>query len=233
MDHGEKKAAELSWREREENLELDGDVVLRCRLNRPDLKGGGRGPGRIRRCYEDMERRWLERWRKELYLSACLELAGRRQEGRTFTPWSASLAGEVTLQEENLLSLRMTAEEIRGDGRSCLVVWGDVWRLREGSPLPLSALLPGRRAGRRRLLEAMLRQGRERRKAGDCFLDQDWESRLPRLVPWEDFWLTEEELHFAFPQCAIGPAAEGAIVFHLPRPDRPPEEGPEEAFKSA
>ena len=128
-----------------------------------------------------------------------------------------------------MLSLRFFGAEVRGDGRPARVRWGDVWSLREGTPKPLRSLFAGEKGWRSRLWRALVRQGEERRQAGDCFLDGDWSQKAKKARPLRGWCLTEEGVEVALPQCAASPAAEGCPVFTLPlegeKADAPPGKG--------
>ena len=65
------------------------------------------------------------------------------------------------------------------------------------------------------MLETILQQGRQRKEAGLYVPDQDWERKIKRFFPEEEFCLTPEGLELAYPQCSIAPAAEGNPVFQI------------------
>lgn len=216
---GKKKTAaapEVVWQEEQRTLTLEGEPVLEYALSWPEVTGGGLGGRWITKYYAHLAKSWRLRWQREVYWLACLELADRRAASRPFTPWTGKLSGEVTQLEGGLLSLRLVGEEIRGNGKLCLVRWGDVWKVREGAPYPLRAFFPGERRWKKRLTGQVAQQGNDRRAAGDCFLDQGWEARIPKLLPTGDYCLTDQGAELAFPQSAIAPAAEGTPVFYAP-----------------
>ena len=142
--------------------------------------------------------------------------AGRPETARPFTPWSGELAGETALLRDGVLSLRFQGCEVRGDGRPARVRWGDVWTVREGAPKLLRSLFRGEKGWKGRLWRAIVRQGEERRRAGDCFLDGDWPQKAKKARPLQGWCLTEEGVEVALPQCAAAPAVEGCPVFILP-----------------
>lgn len=209
---------EVVWREERKTLTLDGEPVLEYALSWPEVVGGGPGGRFITKYYARLAEVWRRRWGREVYILACLALAERRASSRPFTPWTGNLSGEVTFLADGLLSLRMDAAEVRGDGKPCLTTSGDVWRIREGAPCPVRELFPGDRGWKKSLAAQIVQQGNDRRAAGDCFLDQGWEARLSKLLPLGDCWLTEDGLALALPQCAAAPAAEGAPAFTVPLP---------------
>lgn len=219
------------WREEARTLTLEGEPVLEYRMSWPEVQGAGLGGRWISRYYARLARDWRLRWQREVYWKACLELAARRAEARPFTPWSGALTGEQALWEDGLLSLRLTGEETRGDGRPCRVRWGDVWKVREGTPCTAGELLGGGLRWKKRAVDQILEQGRQRRAAGDCFLDPGWEKKAARAFP-HDLCLTPEGVEAAFPQCSIAPAAEGNPVFVLNRRVAPNENAVGETKKS-
>ena len=205
---------EVFWQTEEGEYTLEGEPVLCWRLGWPEVTGGGRAGRRINRFYARMAQLWRQRWQREVYWLACLDLARRREESRPFVSWKARLEGEVTLQREGLLSLRMRAEEVRGTAGPCLVCWGDVWNVAEGVPVRPGELFRGR-GWKKHLLSEMVEQGEVRRRAGDFFPDPGWEAQLARSADFRDLWLTEEGAALAVAQCVLAPAAEGTPVFSL------------------
>lgn len=206
----------ITWQEEARALTLEGEPVLEYRLSWPRVEGAGLGGRWISRYYARLAGQWRRRWEREVYWAACLELAARRAAAKPFTPWKGELAGETALLREGTLSLRFTGFEVRGDGRPARVRWGDVWNLREGAPKPLKSLFPGERGWKGRLWRDLLRQGEERRRSGDCFLDPDWTQKAKKARPLRDWCLTEEGIELSLPQCAAAPAAEGCLVFTVP-----------------
>ena len=217
------------WEEERRTLTLTGEPVLTYVLSWPRLEGAGLGGRWISGYYARLARRWRLRWQREVYWLACLELAASREAARPFTPWTGELTGETALLRSGVLSLRFFGAEVRGDGRPARVRWGDVWSLREGTPKPLRSLFAGEKGWRSRLWRALVRQGEERRQAGDCFLDGDWSQKAKKARPLRGWCLTEEGVEVALPQCAASPAAEGCPVFTLPlegeKADAPPGKG--------
>ena len=206
---------QLYWREERKVFTLEKVPVLELSMSWPQGAGGGRGGERISRYYQKLAQAWRSRWGRETYWLACLNLVRCREEGRTFQPWTAQLTGEVLFLDETLLSIRMDAREVRGDGRPLQVRTGDLWRLPEGVPLPVGGLFPGSR-WRRKVLRHFREQGESRRAAGDCFLDPDFACRLGRRLPLNQCCRTTEGLEFYFPQGALAPAVEGPITFFYP-----------------
>ena len=210
------KEVRVTWNREERALSLEGEPVLRYTLAWPQVEGAGLGGRWISGYYAHLARRWRDRWEREVYWRACLELAARREEARPFTPWTGELSGETALLQDGILSLRFTGWEVRGDGRPARVRWGDVWTLREGSPKPLRALFQGEKGWKKRLWRSIGQQGEARRQSGDCFLDGDWEKKARAVRPLSSWCLSEDGVELALPQCAAAPAAEGCPVFTIP-----------------
>lgn len=219
----ERKEVQVTWQEERRTLTLEGEPVLTYILAWPQIDGGGLGGRWINRYYAHLAKNWRQRWEREVYWLACLELAARREAARPFTPWSGELRGETSLLQDGVLSLRFHGCEVRGDGRPARVRWGDVWTVREGAPRPLRTLFPGEKGWKSRLWQSIVRQGEARRQSGDCFLDGDWVKKAKAARPLRDLCLTEEGVEVALPQCAAAPAVEGCPVFLIP----PTKEAPE------
>ena len=213
--------AQVVWEEEKRILTLEGEPVLKYVLSWPQVEGAGLGGRWISRYYVQLAQNWRRRWEREVYWWACLELVARREESKPFTPWTGELTGETALLGDGVLSLRFFGCEVRGDGRPARVRWGDVWNLREGAPKPLRSLLRGE--GKNRLWQRLVRQGEERRQAGDCFLDGDWAKKAKKTRPLRGWCLTEEGVEVSLPQCVAAPAAEGCPVFTLPLTKEAPE----------
>lgn len=211
----ERKSIEVIWNEERRTLTLEGEPVLEYSLSWPTVTGAGLGGRWISRYYARLAKGWRERWQREVYWKACIQLAQRREASRPFTPWQGELSGEVALCRDGLLSLRMFGSETRGDGRPNRVRWGDVWKVREGAPCPLDALGRGAKGWRGRLWRALAAQGESRRQGDDCFLDGDWVQKAKDARILRDYCLTEEGVELTIPQCAAAPAAEGCPVFLL------------------
>lgn len=209
---------QVVWRKEERGLTLEGEPVLNYTLSWPQVEGAGLGGRWISRYYARLAGSWRRRWEREAYWLACLELAARREAAKPFVPWAGELSGETVLLRDGLLSLRFQGWEVRGDGRPARVRWGDVWTVREGAPKPLRALFAREGKGwKKRLWQAIVRQGEERRQAGDCFLDRDWPRKAKKAPILRDWCLTEDGVEVSIPQCAASPAAEGCPVFTVPR----------------
>ncbi len=213
----------IVWQEERKTLTLEGEPVLEYILIWPQLEEAGLGGRWISRYYTRLADGWRRRWEREVYWLACLELAARREQARPFLPWTGELRGETALLKDGVLSLRFFGSEVRGDGRPARVRWGDVWTVREGAPRPPRALFGGEKGWKKRLWQRVVRQGEERRRSGDCFLDGDWVKKAKAARPLRDLCLTEEGAELSLPQCAAAPAVEGCPVFTLPLAKESPE----------
>ena len=119
--------------------------------------------------------------------------------------------------EGRLLSLSLTGEECRGSKKPCRVRWGDTWEVKEGAPCPPAYFFPQRAGWKKELIPLLAAEGQAMAKSGEHFFDSDWENRLPRWLNRAEVWLTGDKMEWAFPPCAISPAAEGVPIFSLPR----------------
>ena len=214
MEHG--TGAAVRWEEERRRLTLQGEEVLDYALRWPQVEGAGLGGRWISAYYRRLAAGWKRRWEREIYLRACLDLACRRAESKPFTPWRGELTGEVALLQDDLLSLRFTGWESQGSKPPNRVRWGDVWKVRQGAPCPLGELLAGQRGWRKKLWAVLARQGKERRQAGDCLLDEDWLKKAKSSKPLKGYCLAEYGVEIPLPQCAAAPAAEGCPVFTVP-----------------
>jgi hypothetical protein len=119
---------ELTWQEERETLTLEGEPVLEYTLRWPQWTGGG-WEGRHRNAYyRYLAKNWRDRWRRQVYWRACLDLAQRRAAAKPFTPWTGQLTGEVTAQAEDLVRVQMTGAETQGDAQPSRVQWSDAWQ---------------------------------------------------------------------------------------------------------
>ena len=214
----ERPALQIQWKTEQRVLTLERVPVLELTLSYPQAAGGGRGGARISRYYQKLAQIWQDRWGRETYWWACID---RVQKGARFAPWTARLEGSVRFQNEDLLSIRMDAREVRGDGRSLQVRTGDLWKLPEGVPLPVRSYFPGDRRWWLHLTRKLREQGEARRAAGDCFLDPDFGGRLRRWLSPYRCCRTPEGLEFYVPQCTLAPSAEGVVTFSLPLTPEP------------
>lgn len=213
----QKNAVKLTFIEKKRILTAEGEPTLSYELRCPKLEGNAGALGRIDRYYRKTEAVWEKRWKDQLYRQACKELSARRAVSRQFTPWQCQLTGEVTKNDGVLLALRMEVREIRGDGRPCLLCWGDVWDMSTGAPCTVRDLWGGGKSWKRDIIAQVLEQGSQRQKTGDCFLDAGWEKEVSRLLRGAEPGLTKDGLEFYLPQCAVTPPAEGIPTFTVRR----------------
>lgn len=218
----ERKEPELAVEvdRREWEMTLEGECVMHCVLTRPVLTGTWKGLRAINRCYSHAADNWCRRWERELYCMACLDLANRRAQGRPFRVWKAELETRITLQENGLLSLWQEGRECRGYDRPLFLRRGDTWSLAEGAPRPLASFYHKERRWKKRLIQQLEKQVRERLASGESLLDPDCTKRLGREFDRENFYLTADGIQVFFPLYALAPGAEGIPVFTVPLPEK-------------
>lgn len=200
-------------KKREWERTLEGEPVLRCVLSRPECAGTWRGLDAINRYYARVARVWQERWEREVYVRACLDLADRRAKGRPFRPWQAMLTTHITKQGDGLLSLYQDSTEQAGCDRPVTVRRGDTWSLETGTPCSLRSFLGKEHQWKRRLLKQIGEQASQRLASGESLLDDDCVQKLRSCFSAERFYLTEDGMRVFFPMYAIGASAEGIPVF--------------------
>jgi len=199
-------------------LTLEGEPVLLCELTWPECMGTWRGLKAINRYHDRVVQVWRERWEREVYVRACLELADRRTQGRPFRPWQARLSTQITRQEDGLLSLIQDATEQAGYDRPVTVRRGETWSLDSGVPRTLGSFFAPDRRWKKHLLAQVEEQIDHRLAGGESLLDQDCTSRLRRFFDPEQFCLTDKGVQVFFPMYALGPSAEGIPTFDIPLP---------------
>lgn len=199
-------------------LTLEGEPVLCCVLTRPECTGTWKGLDAIGRYYSRVLEVWRNRWEKELYVHACLDLADRRAAGRPFRKWQAELVTQVTLQEGGLFSLWQEGRETRGYDRPLMLRRGDTWSLAEGAPRTLASFFPKERRWKRKVLAQVTEQIQERLEGGESLLDRDCVGRLRREFDAENYYLTPEGVQLFFPMDTLAPGGEGIPVFTVKLP---------------
>ena len=214
-----KKQAEpqlaVEVKQREWEMELEGEPVLHCVLTWPELKGTWKGISAINRYYSRVTQTWQTRWEREVYLGACLDLADRRAQGRPFRPWQVQLTAQITRQEGDLLSLLQDGTEQAGYDRPVTVRRGDTWSLAQGVPKTLGSFFPKERRWKKRVLEQVAEQITHRLAGGESLLDPDCLQRLRSAFDPAHFCLTGEGAQVFFPMYVLGPSAEGIPTFDI------------------
>lgn len=203
---------DLIWQRQERTMTLEGETVLSYVLSWPERADCAR----LTAYYRQLARAWKDRWERQLYPLACLELVRSRERSQVFRPWNCELTGEMPLCTAEVVSLVLCARENGGWGRGRTVLSGCTWRLRDGTPLPLSMLVPPEYRGRKKLLRALGAAAEQCRQEGGCLLDRELDPRLVRAFCPDNVWLEGEALAAAFPQCALAPAGEGCPVLRVP-----------------
>ena len=205
---------ELMWKKTCKTLSLTEEAVLELSLCWPEpeekkLKSVGR-------YYQKVQERFRTQWETEQYLCACMDLIEKREEGKAFHPWRASLEGKVTWQNEKYVSIAMTVQEERGNHRILEYRWGDVWYWEDGCPVRLKECISGKRGWKGMLQKSLAEAAEGLRKQG-IYLDSDEINCLYKYISPERFALTEQELIFYCPQCTAAPAVEGVLELRVPR----------------
>ena len=212
------KTPQICWKTVEKTLTLTGEPVLELKLSWPQGEGAGPLVRSVSRYYARLAQGWQRQWEREGYLCACVALAQKREQSRPFTPWTASLSGQVTLDNGEYLSIAMLAREVHADGRVLEYRWGDTWAWQDGAPVPLGALFQGQKRWRKQL-RSQLEQAVEQSRRSGAYLDQEIKKPLRRWFSPSRFALSPEGLELYYPQCTLAPAVEGALVFRLPLPE--------------
>ncbi len=207
------KKEKVIWKEKQKILTLTGEPVLEMSLSWPEVAGKKRW--NVRRYYRLLSEGWEKQWCREVYWCACADLAQKRAASRHFVLWKASLSGQVTRQDEQLLSIAMLAREEHGDGRGLEYRWGDTWRWEDGSPVRLKEFFPGKHRWRRELLRQAEDAAQRARERG-CCLAPELKGALRRWFSAERFVVEKDGLLLYYPQCTVASAAEGAVTLHIP-----------------
>ena len=205
---------EIVWKKAGRTLSLAGETVLELSVCWPEPEASNLKS--VRRYYQTLQERFRTQWETELYLCACLDLIEKQEESKVFHPWQASLAGEVTGQDEKCVSIAMTVQEQRGDRRILEYRWGDVWYWEDGCPVRLKDCVSGKRGWKKRLRNSFAEAAEELRKQG-IDLDAEGINCLHQYICLERFALTEQELVFYCPQCTAASAIEGVLELRVPR----------------
>lgn len=210
----EQVALQLNWIERQISLTLEGESVLNLTLRRPELTGSGRRHKRINRYFKRFEGLWEKRWRRILYLAACVDLAQCRSHSHIFHPWSATLDGEGLLLPDGQLSIKMEAREVRWEGKPLFVRSCSLWDINEGTPLGHKAL--GKKTfTRKNMLKLTADAAANAKQLGCFFPDTDYSVALKGCFEPNRFYKTEDGIEVFYPQAVLAPAQEGIPTFRL------------------
>lgn len=214
-EHRENKP-EVEVRQEEGELSLQGECVLRWCVSWPQCRGGGKGTERINRFYRRHAELWRQRWKREMYTRACLDLAQRRQEGRPFRIWDMKLITQITYLKEGMLSLWQQAEEVWGFERPMLLRTGDTWLLREGVPCTLGSFFSGQRRWKSGMMQQLEQQAEQRLASGMSLLDPECVHRVKTKFSEHRFYLTQNGIEVFYPMYLLGAGAERIPVFSVP-----------------
>ena len=197
-----------------QNLSWEGESVLNYRISLPDPP---EQTPRLIRYLGETGRVWTEYWEEKVYPRACRALCERRAVSRVFRPWTAQLTGELTCQDKDLYSMKLEARELRGNGRPCLVCWGELWDLAADAPLPVENLFtPGER-WKKRVLEQILASGAARQRENLWFPDEDWREKVKKSLHAVSPWVEEKTVFWSFPQGFMANPGEGTPIFTTER----------------
>ena len=202
--------------ETKQNILWEGEPVLSYSMELP------RGPERCRRLARYLARTeqvWGNYWEKRTAPAACEALRAQRERGGSFTPWTARLTGEVTLETEELFSMKLEAREVHGDGRPCLVCWGEIWDVERDAPLNVENLYPAGKGWENRVLERIFCQGEAGSRGNLWVPAKNWRERVKNTLKRRSPWVDEKRVFWSFPQGFIADPAEGTPVFETERED--------------
>lgn len=206
---------DCTWRK---DLSWEGEPVLSFSICFPKYPDTGRGLRRMGRYYRQVADTWRARWEGPLYQAACTAAQEARATSRPFSPWTCSLTWQTTFQSEDMISLCLDAAERTGGSHVLTLRQGDTWLLPEGTPLPLSALFPGRR-WRAQVLGQVRHQISARLASGSSLFFPGWQKLCASRFDPDRFFLTEEGPVVFYPMYSIAPYVEGIPTFPLSVPD--------------
>lgn len=206
----------IEWLELQRTLTLQEEPVLHYKLRVPQLAGKGHFIKRINRYYHKLFTLWQQYFEKKLYLLACYDLVGCRDDARPFDCWDGEVRAQAQLFANGLCSVRLDCLEARAKKKTVRARTCDLWQVKDGSAVPLSKLMAGKRW--RRDLLAQLEAAGSAAKAGGLFLDDDYLPKLRKYFRAENFLLSPEGLCVFFDQCTIAPGVEGVITLPVSDP---------------
>jgi hypothetical protein len=204
----------VCWKQEELTKKLCGEQVLEISLSWPELSK--KTLVGANRYYFRLRNGWKRQWERDVYISACIDLAEKRAQSRPFKPWKVSLKGRVMLEHEDMLSIAMEARELHGDGRTLVCAWGDTWRVKDGMPVELKELLPKSRQWKKQMKQSVLTALEGCVQRG-IYLDGMTMSTWKKCIQPGKFAITEEHILLFVPQCTIAPAVEGVVELFIPR----------------
>lgn len=192
----------------------DDIPVLELKLSVPHCVAIDGRNRRINRYYESFARSCEQYARRFLLPAAEDDFTAAVSENRPVPLWYFHIAFSTHLLCDTLWSLSIETEE------STFTVpyrrrYADTWDLTSGYPLSLSDLFPSEPLHRRRLREHARKELRQRQAQGIA-LHESWQRRLSSAWNRENFYLTEEGLHWFYPMYALGGEELGFPDFFLP-----------------
>ncbi|MFI3251128.1 MAG: hypothetical protein R3Y07_09255 [Eubacteriales bacterium] len=170
------------------NLTLEGETVLTLtgeHLSFPEFR-------RINRYYKELECRWENHWKQELYWQACLSLAEKREKSRHFSPFQVSFRPKVDTISETILTVHLTIEEICHAKYPYVVTLHDHWDLTEQIPLSPRKLI------------AKLGETHPKKALLDAGPHETYPQRRAWFSP-KNLFLTQDGYGIFYPQATIAP----------------------------
>ena len=129
--------------------------------------------------------------------------------------WEAQLVSDLTLQRNDLLSLRRSIT-VQGLPHPFTTRQGDTWDLRRELLLRPEDCFPPRTPWRKVLLQHAAEHIQRLESQRTSCYHPTWQRELSRAFRSRDFYLTEEGFCFFFSPGSIAPAAAGPPTFCLP-----------------
>lgn len=188
--------------------------VLELQLSIPHCDTKDRRIRRINRYYESFARSCEQYAHRFLFPAAAKDFSAAVAENRCPAPWHFHVSFTTHLLRHGIWSLTLETEEVT-DGAPYRCRCADTWELTSGYPLALSDLFPAEPLYRRRLkarAKEVLRAAQEQ----GLTLHENWQHHLGSAWNRENFYLSDEGLHWFYPMYALGGEALGIPTFFLP-----------------
>lgn len=178
--------------------------------------------GRFNRYYRACSDSFQRLCRQELFPQAKAAYCRATEEAAPIPQWQAQLTTTVTLQREQLVSIR-TDTQVVGMPRHYTARRGDTWDLRCGLLLSIADCFPPHTHWRKRLLDLTTQQIEEQIARQLTRYHENWHRQLHRAFHPHHFYLTEYGLCLFFPPESIAPSTAEIPTFCLPYD---PQNGP-------
>ena len=200
--------------ERQRQWQWEEIPVLELQLSIPHCASDDRRIRRINRYYESFARSCEQYAHRFLFPAAAEAFAAALAENRCPDLWHFHAAFSTELLSETLWSLTIETEEMTGS-TPYRCRYADTWELTSGYLLSLAELFPAEPLYRRRL-KAHAGEALLARQAQGTALHENWKHRLVSTWNKENFYLSDEGLHWYYPMYALGGEALGIPTFFLP-----------------